>query len=135
MALNLSLSAADLAEQNRMNEAEQMRGDVTELSQGPERDNKPIELAMSRVGDPIAIFKMLNDADPIIGKNVSDPSFRKTNKVPTPQEQGIVTTPDKFSYRETQKNKRKNYFRQKASSVLKSKVFKLTQLIQTKSCY
>lgn len=103
MALNLSLSAEDLAEQNRMNEAEQMRGDVKEVSQGPERDNKPIEVAMSRVGDMTEIFKMLNDADPIFQQGVSKSGGTTTApKVPTQQEQGLVTDPNQFSYRETQ---------------------------------
>ena len=108
MALNLSLSAEDLAEQNRMNEAEQMRGDVKEVSQGPAIDNKPIELAMSRGGDAFAIFKMLNDADPIFQQGVSKSGGTTTApKVPTQQEQGLVTDPNQFSYRETQKKQAK----------------------------
>ena len=100
MALNLSLSAEDLAEQNRMNEAERMRGDVTEVSQGPEVDNKPIQMAGgSALGQ---LFKNLGK------KTVSDvtPSNQPA-RVPTEQEMPLLQDNADYSLRKTQEEQSK----------------------------
>ena len=106
MALNLSLSAADLAEQNRMNEAEQMRGDVTELSQGPERDNKPVEVAMGsyrsfrpRPKDGIGqLFYDIKNKDVGTMTDANQPGL-----VPTEQEAALIKDNPDYSETATKK--------------------------------
>ena len=106
MVLNLSLSAADLAEQNRMNEAEQMRGDVTELSQGPAIDNKPIEVAMGsyrsfrpRPKDGIGqLFYDIKNKDVGTMTDANQPGL-----VPTEQEAALIKDNPDYSETATKK--------------------------------
>ena len=117
MALNLSLSAEDLAEQNRMNEAERMRGDVTEVSQGPEVDNKPIQMAGGS-----ALTNLFRNIRANRVKDIT-PSGQP-GRVPTPQEKPIMQDSGDFSMRKTQQEQAERLLSEEGQKQFKEQGYK-----------
>ena len=125
MALNLSLSAEDLAEQNRMNEAEQMRGDVKEVSQGPERDNKPIEVAMgtfrniARPSDPLSeLFYEAGQRNVRTTTESNQPFL-----TPTEQERVLIQNNPNYSERQTKEEAAKSLLSPEGQKTFKERRF------------
>ena len=125
MALNLSLSEADLLEQNRKNEAEQMRGDVKEVSQGPERDNKPIEVAMgtfrniARPSDPLSeLFYEAGQRNVRTTTESNQPFL-----TPTEQERALIQNNPNYSERQTKEEAAKSLLSPEGQKTFKERRF------------